>query len=816
MTLEERQLELEIEMAGIGAAQYVSQAENDIAAGRGATTMSGTYLVKRALPPVTAAAQEYVKATTEGKVGRHPIAALILQKMDIETASYIAIRTILNCALQHADTIALTNLARAVGTSLELEARFAHFSKEAPALYNTVLKSTSGTMDHRTKVLQFAMGRFEIEWDKWTPTHQIQLGMRMIQLVEEQTNYISIIRGAELTGKHPDTYYVAIQPELSDWLAASIERGKDLHPRLLPMLIPPKPWGVAGDTGGYLSPTLSSFPFIRSGKASADHKEQQKVLRGAQLSSVYLAVNAIQETGWRVNRRVFEVQQQVHENSLPLGGFTPAGEIQLPPKPHDIDTNAEALTQWKRDARDTYTQNLSRRRSRLSQMMIMNTAERFAKEEQFFFPHSVDFRGRVYPIVPLFQPQASDPVKAVLEFSEGKPLGPTGARWLAIHGANVWGEDKVSFQERIDWVDKNTAMIEACAADPLTNKQWCEADKPWGFLAFCFEWADYLETGEETISHIPIALDGSCNGLQHFSAMLRDSVGGQAVNLIPSEKPQDIYQAVADEATRALEKFKTHGTEDEKRWAYEWLTFGLDRKITKRPVMVLPYGGTIVSCTEYVREAVADREGANPTLNIGDEYLLATQFLANTIWEAIGSVVVAARAAMGWLQRVATQVNKLDVPLIWTAPSGFRVYQWYPELKNRRIKTMLHGSMIKLTVYSETEKVLKSKQRLAISPNYVHSFDAAALTLTVWKLYGMGLVSFAMIHDSYGVHACDTDLLATTLRETFIDMYQINPLEHMRDELETRYPQLKGQLPPIPETGDLNLDEIINSEFFFA
>ena len=39
-------------------------------------------------------------------------------------------------------------------------------------------------------------------------------------------------------------------------------------------------------------------------------------------------------------------------------------------------------------------------------------------------------------------------------------------------------------------------------------------------------------------------MDGSCNGLQNFSAMLRDEVGGKAVNLIPSDKPQDVYMEV--------------------------------------------------------------------------------------------------------------------------------------------------------------------------------------------------------------------------------------------------------------------------------
>src|SRR5689334_1249230 len=107
---------------------------------------------------------------------------------------------------------------------------------------------------------------------------------------------------------------------------------------------------------------------------------------------------------------------------------------------------------------------------------------------------------------------------------------------------------------------------------------WRGADDPWQFLAFCFEWADYLDAeneGRPFISHLPVAVDGTCNGLQHFSAMLRDPVGGEAVNLTPSDRPQDIYQRVAD---RTIELLKGHYADGD--YADKWLAFGIDRKLT--------------------------------------------------------------------------------------------------------------------------------------------------------------------------------------------------------------------------------------------
>lgn len=37
-------------------------------------------------------------------------------------------------------------------------------------------------------------------------------------------------------------------------------------------------------------------------------------------------------------------------------------------------------------------------------------------------------------------------------------------------------------------------------------------------------------------------MDGSCNGLQHYAALGRDEAGGAAVNLLPSDAPQDVYK----------------------------------------------------------------------------------------------------------------------------------------------------------------------------------------------------------------------------------------------------------------------------------
>lgn len=816
-TLHEQQIDLEIEMAGLGKERFLSRLNKDIEGGRGAQSMPGQYLMKRAIDPVVEGITDYIKDTYNGKPGVKPAAARHIKDMEYGVVAYLAIRAIFNNCM-HKGFMPLMTLALKVAADVQYEARFLHFKKENKALFATVTGNLTrgSTEEHNKIVLQYAMNKFDIPWDSWSHTEKIGLGIKLIELVSERTGYFSINKGVTRSVKNESQYIVNMTDTLKDWLSQAGDRAEGLFPSYMPMVITPKKWDNLHGCG-YISNVIRPVNFVRH-RNNATAKQQNTLLKKAHLGAVYGGVNSIQETKWVINKDVLAVFQTLLENGSELCGLVSNEDVSLPPRPHDIDTNAKALQEWKWKARDTHELNLKNRAESLRQTAILEMAQKFSTYDEVYFPHSVDFRGRVYPISSTLHPQGADQVKGLLHFAEGRPLGPRGRHWLAVHGANVFGEDKVSFEERVQWVEKNSSRIIDCASDPLTELWWTEADKPWCFLAFCFEWLGQVSKGEKHVSHIPIAMDGSCNGLQHFSAMLLDEVGGTAVNLVPSDKPQDIYQRVADEAMRRLEQISQDENEEEQkqRWAYAWVSFGLNRKITKRPVMVLPYGGTPRSCLQYVREAVEERFAKGEINNFGDELNGAIGFLSSIIWDSIGNVVIAAREAMVWLQKVARVVSKKELPLVWTTPSGFVVQQAYKNLKKRRIFTQLSGSLLQLISYEEQDKLDKSKQATSISPNFVHSLDAAAMILTVDKLAGHGYRSFAMIHDSYGVHACDTDQLNYTLRETFVEIYKTDPLTRFRDELVERHPEIKDDIPPLPKKGKLDLDQVMDSDFFFA
>ena len=179
---------------------------------------------------------------------------------------------------------------------------------------------------------------------------------------------------------------------------------------------------------------------------------------------------------------------------------------------------------------------------------------------------------------------------------------------------------------------------------------------------------------------------------------------------------------------------------------------------------------------------------------------------------------------MKYLQDMAGVMNKLGLPIKWTTPAGFPVVQKYMDRKERRIKTKIGDSIVKLNISEESATDLdKTKQKSAISPNYVHSLDAAALMKTVNACLVQGIGNFAMIHDSYGTHAADSVALAATLRRTFVEMFGgegVNPLGQWKNEVLASVPEPMltelPDLPVLPATGELEVGEVARSPFFFA
>lgn len=874
------------------------------------TVGAGKDLLKEAIGPTARRMQEMLEVKQRGV--KH-ISALVIPVVTPDVASYITARTVLNGLLGRQP---LNGVALEVADLLMDELRFRRFHTEAPGVYETLQQKLSRTPNYKHKrvVLNAHMkdtkvrtetGEVQVGIDvgDLTLTHhqRMALGVWCVNQLLEATHLIEVEEQRRVIRGQVKRDKVLVAPqETLKWLQDRNEALQLLWPVALPMVEPPLPWGPNGQRGGYRYALKGKYPLVRG----VDKATRQQIQQVA-MPVVYEALNAIQNTPWQIHKDIAGVLQEIISRGGGVAGIPLLVEQALPPKPA---TNEELEIQrklqkkelkktgvlpnisdemreylrtwklWKKHATSIQDENHEKGYLRTAYLRLLDMVQSFQQHPRIYFVCNLDFRGRVYPVVStLLSPQGDDVSKGLLTFAEGRPLGREGRRYLAQHGASCLDEwqgtklTKVSIEERVQFIEDKTSWICQMARDPMTHREWMQADSPFAFLAFCFEWAklhQWLASGEpaETfVSNLPCAQDGSCNGIQHFSAMLRDPIGGRAVNLVPLETPQDIYHTVLTKVLDLLQQDAGNPTLQDSTQvqstvrvrggkrvpvqrtkvgkgvlAMRWLTSGqVNRKLCKRPVMTYPYGSRTFGFAQQILKHLQHLENGQfaakqAWLKVREHFTTtdgqdvtrdACQYLAQVIMRGIEQTVVAAAHAMDWLQDSArTVVQATGQCVEWTVPgTGFWVKQHYTRQKDTQVETMLLGKVYKPLVRQCTGKPHAVKQANAVSPNVVHSLDAAALMLTVKDAKMHGVTCFAMVHDSYGAPAGDCAILARSTRQCFVQLYTERDVVASlhQDFQRVLEPHQEGrkkrvELPEVPALGDLDLSGIHASDFFFA
>lgn len=782
-------------------------------------TYYGHPLLKRAIDPMVDALKQYIESSSKGKAGNAATAFKIIKNMNLDVVAFIACKAIIDRLTSHDR---LSGVAIHIGQAIEDEQKFAAFQQEFPHLFTKVVNEASDSRKRKRQNINAAANRYNKSWSGWSNKDKLLLGVRLIDLFVAATGYAEI--STRRSSKNKSEKIITPTQSVCEFIEKNEGLAALLQPIYLPMVVEPEPW--AGPTGGgYLTQYTRPLTLVKTGNR---HYIEELEDMTEEMSEVYDAINYIQRTPWTVNPFVLVTFQMVYERGLNIAGLPSREDIPVPPSPlsrHQNSTELDDATKakfkaWKKEATAVYEENIRLKSKRLQAAKTKSIAEQFAVYDRIFFPHQFDFRGRVYPVPMFLNPQGNSLSKGLLMFADGKPLGTEEAAGeFLIHGANCFGYDKTSLQERIDWVSEHHDLILDVASDPLGNLWWAkEADDPWCFLAWCNEYAGYVENGFDHVSYLPVAKDGSCSGLQHFSAALRDPIGGAAVNLIPTDVPADIYQTVIDKVVRMVQADIHTENAD---MANLWLEFGMSRKTAKRSTMTMVYGSTQFSgrafVQEYITEVTERRKQENPAYISplrGLEFDAAV-YLAAKVWTAINDTVIAAKDGMEYLQTCARQLASQNLPIIWKTYDGFPIMQNYPNMRSFRVKTLIGDNLVKLNMREPIKNRLDSrKQANGISPNWVHGNDGCHLRMTVNLAAQNGVTHFAMVHDSFGCHAADIPVMSACLRKAFVDLYvDYDPLTDFKMQTEQA---ANINLPPVPNKGTLDVTNVTESEFFFA
>jgi DNA-directed RNA polymerase len=858
------ELEMEMEQAGIAAHRKAV----DTARKRGEMTRLAPH--RHMLEQMVADMGSGLKAWLNGNA-RHAkrgsaahYAWYKLKDFDPYLSSYITVRAAMDTLGLQRSAHGAAAMASRIALQLEHEGRMSAWIKHDPKLFYGVqkkLKAQKATALHKSRVNinRFnALLRKDLGWTNWQADEKRYIGLKLLDILCRATGHFSLgpDKVQRRRGKNDTPIYV-VEPseELTQYLIEDMAREEKSHPHFMPTLMPPKRWnGVR--RGGYYTPFVRSPNLITF---KADNEET----RGAAMDEfdaldmphVYDAVNRVQEVPWRINQRVLNVFREAYDRNLGIGKVLNREVAPLPKRPPgmerlDLDgaarrvaeaewvsNNAKAHFEWRKAAAIVYGENSRRTTSGLSVVMTLNLAEKF-KDREFYFPHLLDFRGRMYPSPAYLQPQGNDLARGLLTFGQGRPVTEDngGAGWLAIHLANTWGMNKVSYDDRIQWVGDRADLWDAIAANPLGCLDWCGPGRkdPWQTLAAIFEWVRFRNEGFGMVSSLPVRVDGTCNGIQHLSALMRDPLGAASVNLVPSSAPRDIYKEVAIRLQSKLESICAAGGRPGELAAMWLVTFEgeIPREFTKNPVMVLPYGGTKESYFGSVQKWLADAAVPLPP----DDRQAAITWIVGQLWDSVNDVVIQAKVCMEWLRACAKSVEHINQPIHWVSHTGFHVRHFYASSELKQIKTEADGKSVWVAFSDRTKKLSKRDQLQGISPNFVHSQDGTVnmetILLFVDDADGNRL-PFTTIHDAFGTVAGEMWTLFKCIREAFVRVHEVDVLEGfrhrcvlmLRDHLYTTndnwplswaWEEAERTVPPIPERGNLDLAAVREADYFFA
>jgi DNA-directed RNA polymerase len=806
--LYEAQIALEEDVVKLGVERYRQQ----VATRKPSDLPPGLRLVRQSVEPVAQRIDRDKEAAFAGTPSKHTSIFFYLDQFNSDTLAYVVARTVISNLFRNPS---LTWLANRVTDVLEDSINYDIIKEANPVLYRHLMRKLQKTNSERYKhvIVRSYQRKDSIRQIKWDKTVSEKIGLYLIDILVEETGFAYYSNQIVVSGNRRP-YIVQPTEAALEWFEKAHGQCELLHPFHMPMIARPKAWSTPFN-GGYYTKALK-YPLIKT--ANRNYLQE---LEWVEMPMVYKAINALQDTAWKINRPVLRVIEEAWEAGLRIGKLPSSQPVELPPKTVDFEVDIEALKQWKKDATKVYDYNFRNTSKRVLGAQRIAIARRFYNADRFYFPYSLDTRGRAYPVSSVLSPQGDDVSKAMLTFADALPLGENGRFWLYVHGANCFGVDKVDFESRTEWVQEHHNYILDSALNPLDGTRfWQDADDPFQFLAFCFAYTGlelHLKSGGDASDYLcdlPISLDGSCNGLQNFSAMLLDEVGGAATNLVPSDKPSDLYGEVAKVCSGLIQEDIASGEPMAVKWEGK-----VTRKLVKRNTMTVPYAVTINGMKKQLLDEFKDMaemedDDAQFASGLGWE---DASYLALRNHTAIGRIVVAARKAMEWLQKAARVASSNGLPVQWVTPSGLPVLQFYKKTRGKRANIRLNGKRFQLTIRHDTEVLDTRKQALGIAPNFVHSQDAAHMHRTVCYCVDAGVNAFSMVHDSYGVHACQVDTLSYQLRKGFVDQYSGDVLADFAEQLKAQLPaKIAAQIPELPKKGTLDLQQVMESDYFFA
>lgn len=841
----ERQIEIETKALNFSFDKFINDISKRIQGNAAHELPEGAILLKTCIDLVSKKLDEFFAAPLRGNNKK---ARLYIEDYQFRTKdlAYL-ITSVVISSLSSKTNVSVITLSRDIAQAIYNDYAVRDLKGNSPNLDAYMNRKYKRRGEGFIKRSKLRLAKYKLKLNDTQVSADIAiLGSMMLDIINKSgCNLIHIYSSID---NRRNTYLVSFTKEAFKLILQAREYHMGLYLKYPILIMPPTDWtGLKGSLGYY----SKNYKGLAIKTRTSNIRTLQQFLEVKPMTRALSILNTIGKTAWRINKRVYAVLDEVLKNNLVDYSSPKQAPYLLGSLPFNRHMEAtdyvkgsdygECYTEgWKintpidKEAYKKYRQAIDVQEGiiqiNLSKAVALNLAmidaRDYLNEPNIYFSYQFDFRGRIYPIQQHLNPQGKEEIKALLEFSNGYPIKTDEELyWFMIHGANCYGFDKLEYDERIIEIEKKKEEICLIAQDPIRYSSfWKDVDSPYLYLAWCFEYNDYINNPNTFRSHIPIALDGTCSGLQIYGGLLLDEVGAKEVNVVNKYNEDnkairaDIYGSVADKVNEYLLKHeynkfiditKADGTTETVSTIATASSMAgkITRSLTKRNVMTQPYSVTRYGMYNQLLDEMEDMENSNKKFWIGDRWL-ASKILVDLNDRAITEIVKGARVGQEFLKSITRDVTSEGRYIFYTTPLiKFPVLQRINKYKDKRVNTELG----RLVIRQFTDEIHHIKMASGIAPNYIHSLDATLLMLTVEKMREV-CSDFHLIHDSYGVPVKHIPLLNKCIRESYIEIFKSNPLHRfVRQVLPDRIDEVDSVM-----LNTLNLEDVRDAAYIFS
>ena len=379
--------------------------------------------------------------------------------------------------------------------------------------------------------------------------------------------------------------------------------------------------------------------------------------------------------------------------------------------------------------------------------------------------------------------------------------------------------------------------------EPLAHghlKMWDELSEPFTFIATLRQYFEVFVWKTRDTVDVPCGRDATSSGLQLMSALMREEKAMTYTNVIPGDKPQDLYGEVARHAKGLLSNDVWLQNEMDKRLKNatarlekagkevnpENFTFNLDpeylqRGHTKKAVMTDSYNASWRSKNEYISMELEKLER-----DLGRKVTLSEKAtVTSAIIAGQNQAFPVCKVIKDFMKAVVVNVigHQGKNIIRWETPCGSEIIQRYNKSKAEQIQTFAMGGgqlytpktsqvegsesgAITLSLPREIDEIDSSGHGLGLSPNFHHALDAY---ICQQSILNCGTDVIASAHDCFYMRPGDVQRGVEGVKDSFLKLVTSDVLQRLLDINE-----VEGMLVP-RFGGDELLENFDNSMYCF-